>query len=1103
MATKAEIREAFGLESTADGFLYVDPDDALADPQLRGQAHYMRRAFDRLRLDAILCIDGVPTIYLKEYRRPVRREEANQLHQGFWNEGTGTLLIILDPECLYVFSSMSLPSDDDGEIASHQGLVEALEPVANALQHYNLITRIASGQYYRQHADKFRPDETVDRYLLNQLAAVGESLRRNDSVEERKRVHAFLGRIIFTCYLIDRGIIDLAKYPFIRKKKVKKLSDLFAAYEAEQAKGLLYQIFDNLRHDFNGSMFDEELDEEKRTISENDMRTLSRFLSGHEVKGRQKRLGFWAYDFSVIPVETVSAIYERFLEEEDASEKDRQGAFYTPKHLAEMVVNEATSGFDSLIDKRCLDPACGSGIFLVIFFNRIAEEILRRNPRSHSKTRFNELLKVLETQICGVDVNLTACRIACFSLYIALLDQFEPRELSGLEAKSGKRLPNLLAYKHKNHTNASTIYEGNYFDPRLPIRDDFDIVVGNPPWVGRNQTADPDIFEWTADERNNPFLESAPVAKAERTAIFLPQKQIAHAFMWKTALSTNENGHICLLLPVQVLLNETDAFQHAWFASMDVRRVFNLSDFRLFLFQDAKRPATIIHFAYPKSEERDRRIEHIAPKVRRQDPRSGLIKVFPEDRKWVSVSDVLQASHSDENSRSNRVRSAAVFWKALLWGTARDIDFVEFLSGLDCLGDIAGEPNEGKRWIKGEGFQPWYQISYDTLEDYPEPKPIPGTLNDRFISTVDDAIGSFILLDDTISLKERLESISHSGCPASTKGFRRSPDKRIFTPPLVVVNKGFTKFAFTDFRVLFQHSLRGISGPTSDSNLLRFLVVYLRSRLAQYFAFHTSGSWGTEREEVRVHELMRLPFPLPGSSDSHKEAEEIVSEVAAQMKRLQSEIEAEFRKLKNTNDFKLQRESLAVSRRQKVEQLQSELEPLIFKYFNLTDSEIILIEDTCNVLSDSATPSRPDKSIPATQSTSTDDRFKYAEVLCKTLNQWAKQDQQAGVKPPFYFSADVSEFSETEMVLVTLHQTDKPQSPREVKATNQLQQVLARIASEANYASCSFEYLRGVIIADRRKIHILKPDMLAQWTRTAALNDADRVFHAIVQSKRK
>ena len=60
-----------------------------------------------------------------------------------------------------------------------------------------------------------------------------------------------------------------------------------------------------------------------------------------------------------IPVEAISAIYERFLKDSDKLE----GAFYTPRFLAEIVLNVALAKMPSLLGHRYLDPACGSGIF--------------------------------------------------------------------------------------------------------------------------------------------------------------------------------------------------------------------------------------------------------------------------------------------------------------------------------------------------------------------------------------------------------------------------------------------------------------------------------------------------------------------------------------------------------------------------------------------------------------------------------------------------------------------------------------------------------------------------------------------------------------------
>src|SRR5690606_25220022 len=114
---------------------------------------------------------------------------------------------------------------------------------------------------------------------------------------------------------------------------------------------------------------------------------------------------FWAYDFEMIPIETISAIYEHFLKAENPEGKKKTGAFYTPRFLAEITLDIALEGIDTLLDKRFLDPACGSGIFLVGLFNRLAEEWKRQNKTARYDRRASALIAILRDNIAGCDVN--------------------------------------------------------------------------------------------------------------------------------------------------------------------------------------------------------------------------------------------------------------------------------------------------------------------------------------------------------------------------------------------------------------------------------------------------------------------------------------------------------------------------------------------------------------------------------------------------------------------------------------------------------------------------------------------------------------------------
>ena len=170
------------------------------------------------------------------------------------------------------------------------------------------------------------------------------------------------------------------------------LQQILATGTLTEAKETLFKIFTAVQRDFNGSLFGKELEGEKNAIKAEHVSVLRRFLHGDPLdEDGQLSFGFPIYDFSLIPVETISAIYESFLRNENLDHQDQTGSFYTPRHLAELTVDIATDGWDTLLDKRCLDPACGSGVFLVLLFQRMAAEWRWRNPKARNVTRARAL----------------------------------------------------------------------------------------------------------------------------------------------------------------------------------------------------------------------------------------------------------------------------------------------------------------------------------------------------------------------------------------------------------------------------------------------------------------------------------------------------------------------------------------------------------------------------------------------------------------------------------------------------------------------------------------------------------------------------------------
>lgn len=94
------------------------------------------------------------------------------------------------------------------------------------------------------------------------------------------------------------------------------------------------------------------------------------------------------------------------------------GEYYTPDWLAEHVLNEV--GYEGDPDKRVLDPACGSGTFLVMTINRIKRWF--EENREHLKYDDADLAKKILNNVVGFDLNPLAVMAARTNYLIALGD---------------------------------------------------------------------------------------------------------------------------------------------------------------------------------------------------------------------------------------------------------------------------------------------------------------------------------------------------------------------------------------------------------------------------------------------------------------------------------------------------------------------------------------------------------------------------------------------------------------------------------------------------------------------------------------------------------
>jgi len=1025
-------QEEFGISRRTHPNFFSGKDDLSKSVP---QAHVLRHAFEQLGLDGVLCTANTPLVYFKQVDE-INSDGVEALHRAFWNHGGAPVLVLISKDQVHVYSGMSRPVSQDATTESQPALVDTLDRISSGLREF--LVSIESGEYFQKHAVSFDPKQRVDRDLLDNLRDAREFLEENTGRDiEETILDALLCRLVFTCYLFDRDVIG-KKY--LRDHGIdvgEHLRDILSIHPVRDAKGALYKLFENLGKDFNGDLFSDDLKAEAKQITNKHIQILNDFFHGTNPRTRQGT--FWAYDFAFIPIETISAIYEHFLKDEHKE----KGAFYTPRFLAEVVLDSALEGLDSLIGRKFFDPACGSGIFLVGLFNRIAEEWNRANPNARNDRRAKELMQLMQDSLFGMDINPTACRITAFSLYLAFLDQLAPRDIQELQ-KKGRALPRLVIQKIDEVTSSNgNIWCGDFFEETdfftllKGTFEDADVVVGNPPWAS------------IADDET---LAGRWCAKHQKP---LPDIQIATAFIWKASEHICSGGRVCFVLPHGTLVNHGPRaieFQKAWITQHTIKRVLNLADVRNFLFEKAIHPAFVVTYNNSKPKPASDKIEYWCPKAEWSITKAEIISVPQIDRKSIPVSALMKELDGQDGSQS---------WVQNFWGSPRDLRFLDRLSLYPRLREHVRQPRErdsNKPWLLAEGFQPF------GANDDEESRKTLTLPSNKFVQAKSPSIDLFLLPEDCETLPS-----------SNVEVRRRITDTSIFCAPHILITKGFKRIAFADFDVCFRHALRGLHGPKKDRNLLVFLTAYLRSRLAKYIAFHTSPNRSMFHEEVHVNELLRLPFPFPEQQPDKKRSQEIVDGVAAIVDRATKAAGQSF-----------------LGRSNVIDDATAKIERLIEEYFEVQRLEKVLIEDTLNILVPSIQPSHSKMPVPTVQYSSVGHQEEYKNCVCSMLNKWAKNSPylvRGRTQSSHSLGLGLAVFEKVESKI-----SDESFAPDE----ENLIQALDRLRKAIPQRFRSIDPVRGVMVFDRNRLFVVKPIGQRYWSQTAALNDADEIAGTIL-----
>jgi type I restriction-modification system DNA methylase subunit len=781
-------------------------------------------------IDGIYFSGEFPTIYFKSITDFDKSEiiEICSIHKKIWNQRRVPFLYVSSPQELRIYNCFKKPINFEDESKNIESIELYRYSLKRDQQRLAELTEIfgrvslEAGLFWKNkpYANLMNPRERVDRVLINSLKETRTDLL-NRGVE-LKTIHNLLIRSLFILYLEDRKATTSEFY-----KTYQCHAESY--FDILDDKNATYNLFETLNESFNGDIFPVTEDEIK-TVHEPHLESIKNcFWDGQESTGRLFR---WrAFDFSIIPIELISEIYEEFLKTETGVKQvSKDGSFYTPLSLVEFILNKKLPWGDENntdYNLKIIDPACGSGIFLVESYRRLVD----RWKFCHKDEQISpdNLKKILCNSIYGVEINLEAVKVTAFSLYLAMLDYLEPKYIW-----HSVRFPFLVfdpdeTVKDRQGFNlfcSSSLTDGIFSEH------EYDLVVGNPPFKRGGLPTDAKHYLKKLD-----FAQEFLLAFLHRATKLSPKGQIA------------------MVAASKILYNKTGLYQNFrkfLFNDTYVEAVYNFSVLRKAkkehggqLIPSAVGPVCVIFFRTKKPDIVRERILYCAP-------RSPVKKNMVEGL-------VIDSSDFKFLPRAACAKGDANIWKVAMWATDRDFNLIEKFKSYPPLKDELNK-KENRGWSYGVGFQ----VSPP---------------NDK----IDLEISELPFLDAR-SVERYTTPFDRSIGIKRTK-FRRLGKKSAYFAPHMILKKGQSnkKFcsSYLDFDCSFRDGIYGISAHEEDKNLLKALTTYFNSSFSSYFLFLNISSFGIEREQIMFDEyltLPALPFFLTEKEVDHlaRKADEII-----------------------------------------------------------------------------------------------------------------------------------------------------------------------------------------------------------------------------------
>ena len=777
---------------------------------------------------------------------------------------------------------------------------------------------------------------TIDKMLLEDLMEI-RKLIAND-IEKRypdkynineqdEIVQRIIDRLIFIRRAEDIGI----QPDDLRLEDIKHLS-------GDKAYPKLKEIFKEYNSGYDSGLFDPNYDNDCDKI----------LIDGEKIKKLiyllyESKDGY-IYNFDWIDADVLGQVYEQYLGKilaqtksgkaklkEGQAHRKEQGIYYTPTYIVDYIVKNTVG--ELLKDKKVnptkikiLDPACGSGSFLIKAYDYLTEHIINKDDdsvqhRLDEQGHYSVKTEILKNNIYGVDLDQKAVEITKLNLLLKA-------------AEKNRKLPKEVDL-HIMHGNSLIDDESVAGSSAFRWEDDFkegtfDVIIGNPPYI-RIQAL---------EEKDVNFFNSTYRAATKNYDIYA-------LFVEKGFSLLKEGGFLGFILPSKFF--NTDYGEGLRKVISDNKLLYKIVDFKDFQVFDGATTYTCLLFL---KKGNNKKFEYLELSDKEDLPLSRTMLQFKFKKSnqeqplggdnWNFVSNDFKSIINKLNKVELRLKD---FSDNIFQGIITGADKIFIVIKKDKSKFYSEQTNKDYQFeeellhplLKGSKHIRRYKI--DNSEKYVI---FPYRINgDKALPIEENELKSKYPLIHNYFLENKPSLQKRDG--GKMKGdswylFSRNQnltrfDKEKIMTPCIAKNPSFTFDSKKDF--FFVGSGGGGGGAyginLKDSSLNYSILAILNSKLTFFFIKQTSSEFSGGFYAFNRQYIENIPIVLP---------EKDIVERLSKLSKTQLE------KNKLLTEFGNKNTSETAKLKEEIEKIDREIDELVYKIYGITEKEKQIIEES-------------------------------------------------------------------------------------------------------------------------------------------------------------